>query len=63
MDFTTIIGIVGGFGVIIAGILSGGQLDDFIDVGSIFITIGGTIFAVTASFPIRQLKNVPKHLV
>ena len=63
MDFTTIIGIVGGFGVIIAGILSGGQLGDFIDVGSIFITIGGTIFAVTASFPIRQLKNVPKHLV
>lgn len=63
MDFTTIIGIVGGFGVIIAGILSGGELGDFIDVGSIFITIGGTIFAVTASFPIRQLKNVPKHLV
>lgn len=62
MDFTTIIGLVGGFGVIIAGILGGGSISDFIDPGSIFITIGGTIFAVTASFPITYLKNVPKHL-
>ena len=63
MDFTTIIGIIGGFGVIVAGIMSGGDIANFIDPGSIMITIGGTIFAVIASFPARLLKNIPKHLV
>ncbi len=63
MDFTTIIGIVGGFGVIVAGIMNGGSIDNFIDPGSIMITIGGTIFAVIASFPARLLKNIPKHMV
>ena len=63
MDFTTIIGIVGGFGVIVAGIMNGGSIDNFIDPGSIMITIGGTIFAVIASFPARLLKKVPKHMV
>ena len=63
MDFTTIIGIVGGFGVIVAGIMNGGSIDNFIDPGSIMITIGGTIFAVIASFPARFLKKVPKHMV
>lgn len=62
MDFTTIIGIVGGFGVIIAGILNGGELGNFIDTGSILITIGGTICAVIASFPANLLKNIPKHM-
>ncbi len=63
MDFTTIIGIVGGFGVIVAGIMNGGSIGNFIDPGSIMITIGGTIFAVIASFPARLLKKVPKHMV
>ena len=62
MDFTTIIGIVGGFGVIIAGILNGGELGNFIDTGSVLITIGGTICAVIASFPANLLKNIPKHM-
>lgn len=63
MDFTTIIGMVGGLGVIVAGILDSGKISNFIDPGSIMITIGGTVFAVVASFPIRLLKNVPKHMV
>ncbi len=63
MDFTTIIGIIGGFGVIVAGIMNGGEIGNFIDPGSIMITIGGTIFAVIASFPARLLKNIPKHMV
>lgn len=62
MDLTSIIGLVGGAGVVVAGILSGGNLGDFIDPGSILITIGGTVFAVIASYPVRMLKNIPKHM-
>jgi hypothetical protein len=43
--------------------MNGGSIDNFIDPGSIMITIGGTIFAVIASFPARLLKKVPKHMV
>lgn len=62
MDPTTIIGIVAGFAFIVNGILSSGELGNFIDSGSILITIGGTISAVLASFPLSKLKNVGKHM-
>jgi chemotaxis protein MotA len=42
MDIATIIGIVGGFGLIIGSILLNGSLGAFIDMPSILIVIGGT---------------------
>jgi len=58
MDFFTIIGLGAGVFVLIQGILQNGSLSSFYDVGSIYITIGGTVCALLMSFPLGSLKNV-----
>ncbi len=55
MDIMTIIGIVSGVGVLVFGIQSNGALTSFIDIGSVFVTIGGTIAALMINFPIKSL--------
>lgn len=55
MDILTIIGIVSGLGVVAFGIQSGGVLSSFIDIGSIFVTIGGTVAALMITFPLKTL--------
>ncbi len=45
MDIATIIGLVGGFGLIIATIVMNSPLSAFIDVPSITIVLGGTVMA------------------
>lgn len=60
MDITTIIGIVGGFGLLIWGITIP-SLGNFWDAQSLVIVVGGTITSVIASFPLSMLKNVGKH--
>lgn len=62
MDPTTIIGIIAGAVFIVNGIVTSGKLGNFFDPGSILITVGGTISAVLASFPLSNLKNVGKHM-
>ncbi len=61
MDLTSIIGVVGSFAVVVMGIMNGGDIGSFINIPSILIVIGGTIFAVVASYPFSILKNVVKH--
>lgn len=39
-----------------------GALGNFFNVQSIFITIGGTIFVLLASFPVKSFLKIPKHL-
>ena len=45
MDIATIIGIIGGFTLIIVSILMGSPLSAFINIPSIMIVVGGTIMA------------------
>lgn len=61
MDITTLLGIVLGAIVIISGI-GMGNLSDFWDIDSIFITVGGTLCAVLATFPFNQLKKIGSHM-
>jgi len=44
LDITTLIGILGAFGIIIGAILTGGEIGPFIDVPSVLIVVGGTFF-------------------
>jgi len=44
VDISTLIGILGAFGIIVGAILSGGELGPFIDVPSLLIVVGGTFF-------------------
>ena len=62
MDLSTLIGWVMGFAIIVYGIgLT--NIGNFIDLSSVYITIGGTIFSVIASYPFSMLKNVGKHML
>ncbi len=45
MDIATIIGIVGGFALIIVSILLGGSIGAFINIPGLMIVVGGTIMA------------------
>lgn len=57
LNITIIIGWVVSFGLVTFGIFNGGQLDWFIDVPSLAITVGGTIGCLFASFPLSYLKK------
>ena len=61
MDISTILGIILGFAVIIYGI-GMESLGNFIDTSSIFITVGGTLCALMASFPLKQLVKIGVHM-
>lgn len=67
LEITTILGYIAVIGAMIFGISYGdgsfdfSMLRNFFDVPSIFITIGGTIFALLASFPFEDFKRIPGH--
>ena len=60
MDFATIIGIIGGFGLVIIAMLSGGGLAWFVDAPSAMIVLGGTFGAVLINYPLSDLLGVIK---
>jgi len=63
MDLSTIIGIVLGFGGLIAGyMLEGGSVGSLGGKSAFIIVFGGTAGAVLTSFPLSDLKNFPKWL-
>ena len=55
MDLATVVGLVGGLGIVLAAILTGGELGLFINIPSIFIVFGGTTFVVAMKFNIKAL--------
>lgn len=61
MDFTTLLGMILGIAVIVWGI-GLEKMGNFIDMDSVFITVGGTLCAVLASFPVRRLLKVGSHM-
>lgn len=67
LEITTILGYIAVIGAMIFGISYGdgsfdfSMLRNFFDAPSIFITIGGTIFALLASFPFEDFKRIPGH--
>lgn len=58
MDFATVIGILGGFGLVIVAMASGGGLAWFIDGPSAMIVFGGTFGAVLINYPIADVLGV-----
>ena len=65
MDFTGIIGLVAGLGLIFFGITSFtdmGAMKSFIDFQSMAITFGGTIASTLIAFPISYFKKIPSWL-
>ena len=68
VEFSTILGYIAVVGAIVFGISYGDNgfdftmLQNFFSMSSIFITVGGTIFALLASFPFESFKRIPSHL-
>jgi chemotaxis protein MotA len=60
VDFATIIGIIGGFGLVIIAMSSGGGFAWFVDGPSAMIVFGGTFGAVLINYPIADLLGVIK---
>ncbi|WP_373263711.1 motility protein A [Hungatella hathewayi] len=62
MDLTTLIGVIIGCGLTIWGIGTS-RLGNFWDPQSIAIVLGGTMAAIIASYPLRVLLDIPKHIM
>lgn len=62
MNISGIIGFLLAVGLIIWGIMNGGELSGFWDPPSVAIVLGGTIGAVIFNFPLSVLTKVPKML-
>jgi chemotaxis protein MotA len=56
------LGLIAGMGLIIWSILLAGNLNNFIDIPSIIITIFGSFSPLLISFPFKTLKNIPNVL-
>lgn len=60
MDIATLIGLLGAITVIAAAILIGPNPGMFVDITSILIVIGGSLFVVAMKFSMKQLPNAVK---
>ncbi len=57
MDLSTLIGLAGAFGVILWGIMMGSSITIFIDIPSVLITCGGTVFALMIAYRFSDIIN------
>lgn len=60
MELTSVIGIGVGIVCIVISILLGGPLSAFVNMGAIFIVVGGTIAATVVSYDAKTLKSIPE---
>lgn len=60
MDIATLIGLIGGFGIVIMAMMLGGSLSMFVDVPSTLIVIGGTVLVGLMKFPLGQFLGAGK---
>ncbi|MBT0585825.1 flagellar motor protein PomA [Alteromonas oceanisediminis] len=60
MDLATIIGIIGAIGFVFMAMVLGGDLGMFINVPSLLIVFGGTIFVVLSQFTLGQFFGAGK---
>lgn len=61
MDLATILGLVFGLGFMLFGILSGGSIALFVDIGSVLIVIGGGIGSTMIALPLKTVLQIPTY--
>jgi len=63
MDLGTLLGLFGGLGVIIAGIIiNKGAIGSYIDFGSVFIVIGGSLMAMLVGQGLPRMLGIMKYV-
>ncbi|QSX38222.1 flagellar motor protein PomA [Shewanella sedimentimangrovi] len=60
MDLATLIGLLGAFAFIIMAMVSSGGLAIFVDVPSVLIVLGGSLFVVMMKFNLKQFLGAVK---
>jgi len=60
MDFTSLLGLLAGTAFLVYGIYISGEMGNFYDLPSIYITVGGTIGALLISYPFSRILTMPK---
>jgi len=60
VDLATLVGLIGGFAFVIMAMILGGSITMFIDVISILIVVGGSIFVVMMKFTMGQFFGAGK---
>lgn len=55
LDVATVVGLAGGFALVVAAMLWGGSITAFFDVPSVMIVIGGTVAVTTTCFSIPEM--------
>lgn len=60
MDLATVIGILGAIGFVVMAMVLGGDLAMFINIPSVLIVFGGTIFVVLSQFTLGQFFGAGK---
>jgi len=60
VDLATLVGLVGALALIIVAMLMSGELSMFVNVPSIVIVVGGSVFAVMAKFGLGQFLGAVK---
>ncbi|MDF1818941.1 MAG: flagellar motor protein PomA [Immundisolibacteraceae bacterium] len=60
MDLATLIGVVGGFGIVVMAIMMGGEFGLFVNAPSLLVVGGGTIAVVFMRFPMAEVFNAFK---
>ncbi len=58
MDIATVLGIIGGFGLILVSIVFGGPLGIFINIPSMVIVFGGTIASGLINYPLSDMLGI-----
>ncbi|MFW1676582.1 flagellar motor protein PomA [Pontibacter sp. JAM-7] len=54
MDIATLVGLLGGFGIVVAAMVMGGDVGIFVNPPSLLIVIGGSIFVVLMKYTLGQ---------
>jgi chemotaxis protein MotA len=60
VDIATLVGLIGGFGIVIAAMVTGGDVGVFVNVPSLLIVIGGTILVAMMKFTLGQYLGLAK---
>lgn len=63
MDIATIIGIIGALAFIVMAMLFNGDIGLYVNVPSLFIVFGGSLFVALASYPLSQFLGAGKVAV
>lgn len=54
LDIATLVGLLGGLGIVVAAMVLGGDVGIFVNVPSILIVLGGSLFVVLSKFTLGQ---------